>query len=390
MKKHVWLCVLGLASVATVQAASFDCSKAKTAVERQICADAGLSLADETLDAIYRNKLNKTEDSDALIAAQRAWLKERNRCEDEACIQSAYEKRIEALTGGPRPQHILYPPLVPIEVPETGEIPELERPYVIEKGQGVEVCEAYRKNLNSYRPKVPFTCGRPVNKAIAGFERQPGWRRPFGGRAPTGEKDYTYYDQMSKLLWPRDVNPAIYHTVTEWPNWQGTPEQLMKAKEKFEYDRETLFMVHPPYITKLDIDNDGTPEPVYLEQPCGSVFGARIAALTPDWKGIDRKKTEKLMPHPPFARNGRSVFRSMFPNEIFTQEERERGYTAIEDAWHDLYYDVFLYRGAAYFDQWWGMHPDFKGKTDMVAGRLRVFQSTTDDTKEVCVYKFAH
>lgn len=438
--------VLMLLSGATL-AASFDCDKAHTSTEKSICATPGLSSMDELLASDYQHALDVVEDKEALIAAQRAWLKERDRCgEDSGCILSVYQKRLKelrlcdmrptslerficntdrlwflgrkvereyrkaleqaddkgALIGSQEAwmdthnncgedygcldrsyrKRLLV--LRGEDKPLTENIPK--RPYVLEHGQGVEVCEAYQDNLNSQHTKVPWKCDRPINKALPGFEEQPKWRRDDA--TPNGNSVIGLYQQMSELLWERDVNPVIYHTVTEWPNWQGTPEQLSRAKEKYIRERLHLTIFDPPYITTLDIDNDGTPEPAYFEQPCGTSFGARLAVLTPDWRGIDREKTEKLMPHPPFNRAGRDVFRPVFDDEGWDIYAQKFGYKPLSDAWGSLYYDVFRYRGVTYIDKWWSRHPDFEGKPSMIASRLRVYQVTQDDTKEICRYKF--
>lgn len=80
-------------------AAGFDCSKAASAVETAICADNTLSAADEALAELY-DQLAWLASGDKkalqqLAAGQREWLqKQRNPCQDNACIASAYSRRL--------------------------------------------------------------------------------------------------------------------------------------------------------------------------------------------------------------------------------------------------------------------------------------------------------
>lgn len=79
--------------------ASFDCTRARTAVERQICApdSAYLRQLDAELAGLYRRAL--AADS-AVAGEQQAWLRERDRCgADGNCLDSRYRARIGRLIG---------------------------------------------------------------------------------------------------------------------------------------------------------------------------------------------------------------------------------------------------------------------------------------------------
>jgi len=82
---------------------SFDCSRAAAAVERLICGSEGGRL--RALDVLVAGLYRRVSGSSAApAAAQRAWLRERNRCAaDESagwsCVQEAYERRREQLIG---------------------------------------------------------------------------------------------------------------------------------------------------------------------------------------------------------------------------------------------------------------------------------------------------
>ena len=93
-----WL-VLALAA----QAASFDCDKASTQVEKTICSDPELSKLDEELSAAYTTSTSDTARADQSRREQRRWLAQRNACPDRACIKAAYQVRLQALRSAQSP-----------------------------------------------------------------------------------------------------------------------------------------------------------------------------------------------------------------------------------------------------------------------------------------------
>lgn len=98
MRSIARICVaLCLAAPALGSAASFDCAKASTKVEKLVCADAALSAQDETLAAVYRQAASLTLGGSEPRQSQRAWMKRRNACADADCIAQAYATRIAEL-----------------------------------------------------------------------------------------------------------------------------------------------------------------------------------------------------------------------------------------------------------------------------------------------------
>ena len=83
--------------VGAARAASFDCAKAGTFVEKAICADATLSRLDEVLAQNFRGMLaaDLGRPASALRAEQRRWLAERDRCTDNACLLKRYRQRVD-------------------------------------------------------------------------------------------------------------------------------------------------------------------------------------------------------------------------------------------------------------------------------------------------------
>lgn len=94
---YICLILVGLYSTG-VNAASFDCSKASNAVEREVCNNEELSTLDEKLSKAYKAAINQSTQQDAVKATQRLWIKERNQCASDAmCLKNAYISRINAL-----------------------------------------------------------------------------------------------------------------------------------------------------------------------------------------------------------------------------------------------------------------------------------------------------
>lgn len=94
------LVVLSLAAMnaGEAEAASFNCKKAKSKVDKLICATPELSKADDELGKLYKAAMEAYSDAHGdgkdLRAAQAAWLKRyRNTCGDAACMLAAYQRR---------------------------------------------------------------------------------------------------------------------------------------------------------------------------------------------------------------------------------------------------------------------------------------------------------
>jgi len=78
-------------------AASFDCAKASTAIEKTICADPALSQADERLAEAFASALSATLYPSVLRRDQARWLVERDKLSDVPTLREVYRIRVEAL-----------------------------------------------------------------------------------------------------------------------------------------------------------------------------------------------------------------------------------------------------------------------------------------------------
>lgn len=84
-------------------AASFNCAKAASRVEKLICANHEVSLLDGELGDLYYYRMNRASASSAekelIRSEQKKWLKSvRDVCKDVACLRAAYETRLGQLT----------------------------------------------------------------------------------------------------------------------------------------------------------------------------------------------------------------------------------------------------------------------------------------------------
>jgi uncharacterized protein len=101
MRVAVSSALICLALMSSARAASFDCAKASSFVEKTICSDPELSAADERLGRLYKVLHAGGANNSKLEAEQKTWLASRDRCKDVDCVKQAYADRMVALSGGP-------------------------------------------------------------------------------------------------------------------------------------------------------------------------------------------------------------------------------------------------------------------------------------------------
>ena len=78
-------------------AASFDCGRAGTDVERMICSTPSLSRSDAIMAQLHKEARLKTDDVWAFDAIWREWLMLRDGCTTVACLETSYDERIAEL-----------------------------------------------------------------------------------------------------------------------------------------------------------------------------------------------------------------------------------------------------------------------------------------------------
>ena len=91
-------------------AASFNCDRAYTALEKTVCADRRLSALDEQMAQNYLGLLRRVSGAaeSAIKAEQKNWLKQRNACEDDKrCISKEYRARIKRIANAAASQGLI-------------------------------------------------------------------------------------------------------------------------------------------------------------------------------------------------------------------------------------------------------------------------------------------
>lgn len=80
-------------------AASFNCAKAATAVEKMVCADPDLSREDDHLNGSYKRAVERVGNKLAMREWQRTWLRSPalTGCKTTACVKEAYGTRVKLL-----------------------------------------------------------------------------------------------------------------------------------------------------------------------------------------------------------------------------------------------------------------------------------------------------
>lgn len=88
-----------MAAAPLAGAASFDCAKAKSPMEKLICSDAPLSALDEQLNTAFKEAITRSKARPQLVQWQREWLKsyEVTQCKDARCLAQEFSGRIALL-----------------------------------------------------------------------------------------------------------------------------------------------------------------------------------------------------------------------------------------------------------------------------------------------------
>ncbi len=171
--KRLLIMFVCLMPIALTHAASFDCAKAASKVEKLICDDAEISKLDEELSAAYKAALQDGKQADTIMQAQKQWMKERNGCADAACVKRTYEARLTSLAVAQADKAKSVEdefPQMPTKLRYA--FCDKDKPELYcegESGEGDTVCEDYLKHLQTLTN--PPTCEAPIPP---GF-KQPDW-----------------------------------------------------------------------------------------------------------------------------------------------------------------------------------------------------------------------
>lgn len=246
--------------------------------------------------------------------------------------------------------------------------------YVVEKGNGVQVCDSYLKVLNVPEPRMPFSSERPMNSAsadIGGVDWLP-------SMVPS--------DAIVEFFWSRDANPAWYlEFPDQWFKWRGTRAQIRTAKKNY-LDRigtqasgyhESVSL----RVAQVDIDNDGEPDKV--AQLRLGVLATLLLVLSSDGSAIDHKRSQLVLQHPKWGEKSLHAFRKGNTFKGIAIEP-------VEDVLHGAQYGVFTHADKTYYDLWWltnTVEARLK-KPSINDWRLRVFVAHGADVTEACRFRF--
>lgn len=314
MKKRWMGLMVGLV-VGQAQAASFDCGKASTKVEKLICTDAELSRLDEALAEVYADALKSTDPAN-FKAEQKAWLKKRNQCRNNDCLISTYQRRIEAI----RMALGISPPPVPQakatqqptawtdksawrceQIANKASRKQCEKsrdaePYAFEirsvgEGKGYTLCELFRQNIEALG-ELPH-CGIRIHPKFKKYFSLPEWEDldPWANddymwqvKQAADAKCVAFVAEHGKVPPCRDYEPA---TREEW-------------RRKFKREIEENGLRGDMKRARFDLSGDGKPEWVLAyrfipDTPCSPwgypLLGYKLLVLKEDGKTLDFSRT---------------------------------------------------------------------------------------------------
>lgn len=224
--------------------------------------------------------------------------------------------------------------------------------YVLIKGNGVDVCEAYGKNLNSFKlhNQYVMACERKISPKYADFKK-PEWE----------ELELRENVELLKKIELFLGNYVV--TSVNVQGWKDYIKSLIRGK------RISI------ELSKIDINNDGKKANVikYNHGVCPehNLYGAPLLVLNNNLKEIDIEKTKPLLQNPRHAK-----------------------YRTLSEGWDGTMYDIFIYKNQTYFDRWRYGEGSLDEKTIINTYRLlKVFIIEQDhkgesSTEEICRYEF--
>lgn len=232
-------------------------------------------------------------------------------------------------------------------------------------GQGLAVCEAYLSRLRWGGDRLTLVGKAPLDAV------------DFEQRSLSDEENGELLRSIREFLWTRDVNPARLVAVEELAKWSGSPEQISKARSNF------VNVVFPAAfegafgsaIARIDIDNDGTVEPVLSAR-----LAEKVLVLTEDERSVDVAKTEMVLEHLSRRDSGWPDVRPRRPDD----RPLTQPFFALPDGYASTSYGVYTYEGRIYWDLWWRERPEYGPAASVSRGEIRVFSAEAGQSREIC------
>lgn len=231
------LIALVLLLTTSAQAASFDCAKAASKIEKMICADPELSKLDEEMVPFYVDAIKYTADPAGLKIEQRQWLKSRDACEGTDCLTKAYRSRIVAL------QTVLAKPKPCFRL--------LERKWPEVASGHYPVCVDLLKSMNTLCTDLPL-CEWKASPSVPSLslprweELDPREHMKLIQHMYQGQSDYKAPEEQWKLI-PSDVLRNIEEGKARlWRTWidadrDGQKEYVVRLQGKPNEDKRDFY-----------------------------------------------------------------------------------------------------------------------------------------------------
>jgi len=255
--------------------------------------------------------------------------------------------------------------------------------FVLRRGAGIPVCEAYLKRLQKTDFVVPPYCDRPENTAVPGFGKL--------------NRVYLSADEVFKL--DRQVSGFLTRQdVHDWEKTQEEKRRLGVAVTTSEEVRTTIeqqfsrnkdFQRHYRFEPPVDVDNDGKPDHLVIWRETGYVCGEPLAndprparaptyAVVLDDQGhLDAARTKEIFGHP----SGGYVVRVKDKNERVVQR------TTATFRPIGTFLGVIVFRDKAYIDTFydrWGDLNNARTKDSKIHNTLALFKRELGKTQAVC------
>jgi hypothetical protein len=240
-------------------------------------------------------------------------------------------------------------------------------PFILTRGKGVPVCEAYLQRMNQTDFVNPPYCGRPESGRVPGF-------RILHRRWMDSAMFNRVYISVSSLLERRPVEDYFVHSKDSEGRDIFEPPKNGTVPSKFQ----PLTWTYDP---EIDIDNDGVPDNVAIwgdedrtafacveyvgRNPVASRSAQWGIVLNKDSSAIDVQKTKAIFGYP-----GTKTVLNTYGSEV----------------------GVFVYRDITYFDTFFTNQEsgDFnharKGQKTL-RNTLGVFERRDGRTAQVCEYR---
>jgi len=272
-------CVVLLAVAPAIYSASFDCSKARTKIEKTICSDPKLSAADEQLAASYKTAIANT--GRALISAkdlqtdQVAWLTLiQGRCDTAACLAGVYRDRIRTLQNNSNVSDAPVPNGAKMDDQSLGDLGSFPQIHSPSYHPGVELFNSLvRRAVYDMRHRYGADkCDFEFDASIVGSRVATTYARiavAAGGAHPVPMRVVVNVDlnaarelALADLFTPASAYFSLIAQLTladlkkqsDAYGWEGEPRKTMF--DYFTFGEDGLTIHFPPYAAGSYMDGD--------------------------------------------------------------------------------------------------------------------------------------